>query len=73
VVDSGIAESDATHRDGNTITLMDVEMGKLLENPETLKKLKAANQQDPQAAMAALRGVKGVKMEVKPKITVQLN
>lgn len=73
VIDSGIAESDATHRDGNTITLMNVEMGKLLENPETLKKLNAAGHDNPAAAMEALKGIEGVKMEVKPKITVKLN
>lgn len=72
VVDSGIAETDATNRDGNTITLMSMEMGKVLENPESFKKLQATNQQDPAAAMEALKGIDGVKMETKPKVTVKV-
>lgn len=72
VVDSGIAETDATNRDGNTITLVDLEMGKVLENPEAFKKLNSVGQDDPQAAMEVLKGMNGVKMEVKPKITVKL-
>jgi len=73
VADSGIAETDATNREGNTITLMDMEMGKLLENPETLKKLSAANHDDPDAAMKVLKGIEGVKMETKKKVTVKLD
>ncbi|MES2658437.1 MAG: hypothetical protein V4689_07450 [Verrucomicrobiota bacterium] len=72
IIEPGIAETDATNRDGNTITLMEMEMGKLLEKPETLKKLQAADQEDPQAAIEALKGLEGVKMETKPKVTVKI-
>ncbi|MEO5916142.1 MAG: hypothetical protein ABIS50_18035 [Luteolibacter sp.] len=72
VVDSGIADTDATNHDGNTVTLMEMEMGKLLEKPETLKKLQAADHNDPQAAMEALKGLEGVKMETKKQVTVKL-
>jgi hypothetical protein len=73
VVEPGIAETDASHRDGNTITLMEMEMGKLLEKPETFKKLTAAGNNDPAAAMEALKGIEGVKMESKPKVTVKVD
>lgn len=73
VVEPGIAETDATHRDGNTVTLVEMEMGKLLENPDTFKKLTAAGQNDPAAAMEALKGIEGMKMETKPKVTVKVN
>ena len=73
VAPAGIEETNATHRDGNTITLMEMEMGKLLEKPETFKKLAAVDQKDPAAAMEALKGLEGVKMEAKPKITVKLD
>ncbi len=72
VADSGIAETDATNHEGNTITLMEMEMGKLLDNPEVMKKLKTANQESPEAAMALFKGVEGVKMETKQKVTVKL-
>ena len=72
VIEPGIAETDATNRDGNTITLMEMEMGKLLEKPETLKKLSAADQENPEATMELLKGLDGVKMETKKQVTVKL-
>lgn len=72
VIEPGIAETDATNRDGNTITLMEMEMGKLLEKPDTLKKLSAADQSNPQAAMEIMKGLDGVKMETKKQVTVKL-
>lgn len=72
VIEPGIAETDATNRNGNTITLMEMEMGKLLEKPETLKKLSAADQSNPQAAMEIMKGLDGVKMETKKQVTVKL-
>ena len=73
VVEPGIAETDATYRDGNTITLMQVDMGKLLEKPETLKKLQSAPKGDPAAAMELFKGIDGMKMETKKTVTVKLN
>jgi hypothetical protein len=72
VVESGIAETDATYRDGNTILLVDLEMGKVLENPEALKKMTAAGKNDPAASFEALRGIEGVKFESKEQVTVQV-
>ena len=72
VVEPGIAKTDATHADGNTITLMEMEMGKLLEKPDTLKKLGKVDQKNPAAAMEALKGIDGVKFEVKEEVTVEL-
>ncbi len=73
VAANGIAETNATNREGNTITLMEMEMGKLMENPETMKKLSAAGHDDPEAAMKMLKGIDGVKMETQEKVTVKLD
>ncbi len=72
VIAPGISETNATHSDGNTITLMEMNFGKLVENPENLKKMAAMDQKDPTAAMESLRGIDGVKFEDKPEITVTL-
>lgn len=72
VIESGIAETDATYRDANTITLMDMEMAKLLEKPEALKKLNSAPKDDPAAAMEFVKGLDGVKVETKKVVTVKL-
>jgi hypothetical protein len=72
VIAPGIAETTATHKEGDTITLMEMDFGKLIEKPENLKKMAAMDQQDPTAAMEALKGIDGVKFEAKPEITVTL-
>lgn len=72
VIEPGIAETNATHRNENTITLMEMEMKKLVENPEQMKKLTSIDQEDPAAAMEALKGIEGIKFETKPEITVTL-
>jgi hypothetical protein len=72
VVDGGIEETNATHREGDTITLMEMDMNKLMEKPENFKKLGEVDQNDPAAAMEALKGIDGVKVEVKPEVTVKL-
>ena len=72
VIEPGIAETDATYTDANTITLVDVQMAKLLEKPDALKKLNSAPKDNPAAAMEFLKGFDGVKMETKQQITVKL-
>ena len=47
VIEPGIAESNATHQDGNTITLMEMEMGKLLEKPETFEETQQGGSERP--------------------------
>lgn len=72
VIEPGISETTASHQDDKTITLMEMDMGKLVENPDNLKKLTSVKQDDPAAAMEAFKGVDGVKFEAKPEITVTL-
>ncbi len=72
VVDSGIEETTASYRDGNTITLMEMNFGKLIENAEGFKKLQSIDQKDPAAAIEALKGIDGVKVETKEEITVKV-
>jgi hypothetical protein len=72
VIEPGIAETDATHRDANTITLAEIQMAKVIEKPESLKKLSSAPQDNPAAAMELLKNLDGVKIETKPKVTVKL-
>ncbi len=72
VVEPGIAETDATYRDGNSITLMEMEMGKLFENPEAVKKFGKIDKQDPAAAMELMKGIPGIKFEAKKEVTVKV-
>lgn len=70
VVEPGIAATNATHRDGNTITLMEMDMAKLMEQEGALRKLGTLDQSNPQAAFEAIKTIDGVKMETEKTVTV---
>lgn len=73
VIAPGIAETNATHRDGDTITLMEMDFGKIVENPDGLKKLAATqNEEDPARIMESLKDIDGMKIETEPELTVTL-
>lgn len=66
----GIAESNATYQDGNTITLFEMDMDEILKNPDGLKTLQKLDGLDPDEAAEALTKIKGAKGETKEKVTV---
>jgi hypothetical protein len=72
VFESGIDETDATHRDGNTVTLVEMQMAKILDQPDSFKKLASVPQNDPGALMQAFKNIDGMKMEHQRKVTVKV-
>lgn len=68
----GIAESTATHVDGNNVTLMDIEFAKLVEDPAKLQKMMEMNDEGPAAMAALFKDTPGVKVEAKEEITVKV-
>jgi len=72
VADGGIKSSNATYREGNKVTLIDMEMGKLMENPETVKKLRVLGEGDSEKAMEVMKGINGVKVETQKEVTIEL-
>lgn len=72
VVEPGIASTNATYVEGNTITMMDVNFGKILENPDGMKVLGKLNMKDRNKMEAALKGVKGVEIETQKTVNVKL-
>jgi hypothetical protein len=71
-VDSGIAETNATHRADNTITLLELDMGKVMADQENMKRLGGVDEGDPSGSLQALKGADGVRFETKPEVTVKL-
>ncbi|BDS08609.1 hypothetical protein NT6N_36490 [Oceaniferula spumae] len=65
----GIAKTDASHVDGDTITLGDIKMDKILANPEKLKALQGG---DFDKTKEAMKGVDGVKFEGKEIVEVEM-
>ncbi len=72
---NGIASTDATHVDGSTVTLVDINFDKVLATPDGMKKY-AANSVNEDMSLAdaaeALKGVDGVKIEGKETVTIKL-
>ena len=72
VVEDGIAETNASHVDGNTITLFDVQVGKMLDQKDALKKISETAKTDKEAAKAAFEKLDGIKIETKDDVTVKV-
>ncbi len=72
IFEPGIAETNATYHDGNTITLMEMDMGKLMADPEMMKKMQNLDMKDPAVFEDKLKGMEGIKSETKDKITVKV-
>lgn len=68
----GIVESNADHVEGSTVTIADIDFGKLTEDPAHMRKIMAANEEGPAAVAAAVKDIPGVKGEGKQEFTVKL-
>lgn len=68
----GIEETNATHVDGSTVTLMEMDMGKLLEKPETLATLQKAQPEGPAQMAELLKDVEGMKVDTNEELSVKL-
>ena len=68
----GIAETNAQHQDGNKVTIMDIDFGKLMAQEGKFKEFMKAQPESPAEAAQLLKGVDGVKIETAEKLTVKL-
>ncbi len=68
-IDSGIAKTDAAHADGNVITLTDIPIDVIMAEPDKIRALRSG---DFDKAKAALKGVEGIKFEVKESVSVEM-
>jgi hypothetical protein len=72
VCDSGIAKTNASHSSLNTVSLVDIDMNRVLKNDAAFKQLKKIKQNDPIKALESLNHVDGVQIETKPEIQITL-
>lgn len=68
-IDSGIAKTDAAHVDGNVITIRDIPIDAIIAEPDKIRALRSGNFDK---AKAALKGVEGIKFEVKETVSVEM-
>lgn len=72
VAEGGISETNASFSEGNTITLIDMDFGKIVKNDAAFKKLQTLDQNDPEAFKTAFKDVEGLKVEMKKEVTATL-
>lgn len=65
-----IVHTNATYRDGSTLTLMELDFGKIVSNYDLLKKMSAAKPQSIEETKALLKGMEGFKLELNYPVTV---
>jgi tetratricopeptide (TPR) repeat protein len=70
-VQGKILRTNATHREGSRITLMDVDFGKLLGQMETLQQINEEMSRNPEKAKARLKNLSGIKVELNPEVRVE--
>lgn len=68
----GIESSNATFTEGDTVTLFDVQVGKMFAQKDELKKIGETAKTDKEAAKAAFSKLDGIKIETKEDVTVTL-
>ena len=71
-IDGGIAESNAKHQNGNMITIMRADLGKLFANPGALNQLNGMEGKDRQEVQKIVDSVDGIDMDLQDPVTVKL-
>lgn len=71
VIPDGIDETNATFKDGDTITMVEMNMDEIMKNPGAMGAIMGAGK-DPEASARAMQKIKGVKTETKKEVTVKI-
>jgi hypothetical protein len=66
-----IVNTNATYRDASTVTLIEMDFGKIMNNPVLLKKLSAAKPQTIEQTKALFKRVEGLKVETNNPVTIE--
>ncbi len=70
-VEGNIVETNAGHVKGSKAVLMDMDFGKLFENPENLINLSAQNIKSLEEVKRAMQSLPGVKVDLKSEISIK--
>ncbi len=70
-IQGSIVETNATHVDGSRITLMELDFGKLLENPKALKTLNEAQKKSVESAKEVMKDFPGIKVDLNKEVLVK--
>lgn len=70
-VQGSIVETNATHREGSRVTLMELDFGKLLEKPENLKKFSQSNVETIESAKKLMKDLPGIKVDLNEEVMIK--
>lgn len=68
-----IVETNAQYAEDSKITIMDIDFDKVIDNPEKLKELKAAEEKSPAEVQKILKDIPGMKIDIGEDIFVTFN
>jgi hypothetical protein len=66
-----IVNTNATFRDGSTVTLMEMDFGKIMNNATLFKQLTAAKPQSIEETKALVKSIEGLKIETNNPVTIE--
>ena len=69
--DGIIVNTNATYRYGSTVTLMEMDFGKIINNSELFRQMSTAKPQSIEEVKALLKGVRGLKVELNNPVIVE--
>ncbi len=72
-VDGNIRKTNATHRNGSTLTLMEMDFGKIFGSKDTFEKLAKSNPQSLEEIKGLVDDVPGIKVELNETVTVEFD
>lgn len=70
-IDGDIVNTNATHRSGRKITLIDMDFGKLIGDIELLKKINKEQPETLEEMKKMVKGIEGLKLEFNSPVTVE--
>lgn len=70
VIKGKVLDSNATYRTGSTITMAEVDFGKILDKPEMLAKMATVQPGDQAAAMEMIKSLPGMKVDMNDELRV---
>jgi hypothetical protein len=70
VINGKVINSNATHRNGSTIILAEIDFNKILDKPELLAKMAAIPPGDQSAAMEMMKKLPGMKIDMNEELLV---
>lgn len=70
-VEGRIVKTNATHQNGSTVTLMEMDFGKLMENPEKMLELSRSEPETLEEAKKIMKDVPGIKVDMNEQVEIE--